>query len=170
MPQRHVAFFRNLNLGQRGSPTREQLVTAFRDASATDVSSFQANGTIVFRASAPQRTVDLVRSSLSEETDWRDVAPVRAAGWVLALVEAIHRVGDHAEVSLYDTRSDFPVALPWRPDRGRVTVVRADRRHAVSVNDQPRTSFATPTLEALLGVPVTSRGLSTVQRLAARLR
>jgi hypothetical protein len=71
---------------------------------------------------------------------------------------------------MYDLRADFPQSLPWRPSRGRVTVVRADRRHAVSVNDLPRTSYATPALESLLGRPVTSRGLSTMPRLAGRLR
>jgi hypothetical protein len=40
----------------------------------------------------------------------------------------------------------------------------------VSVNDLPRTSYATPVLEALLGVAVTSRGLSTLQRLVERAR
>jgi hypothetical protein len=51
-----------------------------------------------------------------------------------------------------------------------VTVVRADRRHAVAVNDEPRTSYATPALEGLLGIRVTSRGLATMRRLAERLR
>ena len=167
---RHVAFFRNLNLGQRGSPTGDQLLAAFEDARATEVSSFQVNGTVVFRASAPVRTVDLVRSYLFVQAEWRDVAPVRPARWVLDLVDASTDVGDRAEVSMFDLRADFREALPWRPSRGRVTVVRADRRHAVSVNDLPRTSYATPALESLLDRPVTSRGLSTMQRLAERLR
>ncbi len=167
---RHVAFFRNLNLGQRGSPTRDQLLAAFEDARATDVTSFQVNGTVVFRASAPVHTMDVVRSYLFVQTEWHDVAPVRPARWVLDLVAASTDVGDRAEVSLYDLRADFPEPLPWRPSRGRLTVVRADRRHAVSVNDVPHTSYATPALESLLGRPVTSRGLSTMQRLADRLR
>src|SRR4051794_12190160 len=170
MSRRHVAFFRNLNLGQRGSPTREALLAAFEEARAAEISSFQVNGTVIFRASAPTHTLDLVRSYLLTQTDYRDVASVRTARWVLDLVDATAGLGEHAEVSLFQARADLPVALPWRPDRGRVTVVRADRRHAVSVNDLARTSYATPELERLLGVRVTSRGLSTLQRLAERLR
>jgi hypothetical protein len=165
-----VAFFRNLNLGQPGSPTRDQLMAAFAHARATDVSSFQSNGTVVFRASAPARTTDLVRTYLVAHTEWHDVSPVRPWAWLLDVVGASTDVGDQAEVSMYDARADFPEPLPWRPARGRVTVVRADRRHAVSVNDLPRTSYATPVLEALLGVAVTSRGLSTLQRLVERAR
>ena len=170
MPRRHVAFFRNLNLGQRGSPTRSQLLAAFEVAGGTEVSSFQVNGTVVFRASAPVSTLRAVRTVLRTEAGWDDIAPVRPDRWVLDLVDTTADVGDRAEVSLYDVRRDFPEPLPWRPARGRVTVVRADRRHAVSVNDMPRTSYATPALEALLGAPVTSRGLPTMRRLADRLR
>ena len=170
MARHNVAFFRNLNLGQRGSPTREQLLAAFEDAGATAVSSFQVNGTVVFRASAPVHTLDRVRSSLLVQSDWHDVAPVRTARWVLDLVASTSGVGDHAEVSIYDARADVPESLPWRPTRGRMIVVSADRRHAVSLNDEPRTSFATPELERLLALPVTSRGLSTMRRLAEHLR
>jgi hypothetical protein len=40
----------------------------------------------------------------------------------------------------------------------------------VSMNDEARTSYAGPALEALLGIKVTSRALSTMRRLAERLR
>jgi len=79
MARRHVAFFRNLNLGQRRSPTRDQLMAAFAAAHATEVSPFQVNGTVVFRATEATRVVELVRSSLARETGWDDVAPVRRA-------------------------------------------------------------------------------------------
>jgi uncharacterized protein (DUF1697 family) len=169
MARRHVAFFRNLNHGQRGSPTREQLLAAFAAAHATEVTPYQVNGTVIFRASEPTRVVDRVRTSLSE-AGWSDIAPVRRASWVRNLVDQLPEVGDNAEISFYDSRRDFPEPLPWRPASGRVTVVQADRLHAVSMNDEPRTSYATPALEALLGVRVTSRALSTMRRLAERLR
>jgi hypothetical protein len=166
MAPQHVAFFRNLNLGQRGSPTRVQLLEAFEAAGAADVVSVRSNGTVAFRSSAPVHTRDLVCSRLIEHTDWCDVAPVRAATWVLGLSERLAEVAGHAEVSFFDSRRDFPAALPWRPDTGRVTVVAADRRHAIAADDEPRTSYATPVLERLLGVPVTSRGAETVLRVA----
>jgi uncharacterized protein (DUF1697 family) len=170
MARRHVAFFRNLNHGQRGSPHRDQLLAAFASAHATEVTPFQGNGTIIFRASEPTRVVDLVRAALAEETGWSDIAPVRRATWVRDLVDHVGDVGDNAEISFYDDHRDFPEPLPWRPESGRVTVVQADRLHAVSMNDESRTSYATPALEALLGIQVTSRGLSTMHKLAERLR
>jgi uncharacterized protein (DUF1697 family) len=169
MARRHVAFFRNLNHGQRGSPTRDQLLAAFAAAHATEVTPYQVNGTVIFRASEPTRVVDLVRAMLAE-AGWSDIAPVRRASWVRNLVDQVGDVGDNAEVSFYDSRSDFPEPLPWRPSSGRVTVVQADRLYAVSMNDEPRTSYATPALEAVLGIKVTSRALSTMRRLAERLR
>ena len=169
MARQHVAFFRNLDLGQRGSPTRAQLVEAFEAAGATDVLSVRSNGTVAFRSTAPGHTRDLACSRLIGHTDWCDVAPVREATWVLGLSERLSAVEGHVEVSFFDTRGDFPAALPWRPDGGRLTVVAADRRHAIAVDDEARTSYATPALERLLGVPVTSRGAATVLRLAGLL-
>jgi uncharacterized protein (DUF1697 family) len=170
MAGRHVAFFRNLNLGQRGSPTKAQLLDAFAEAGAVDVESFQVNGTIVFGSTSPVRTRDQACALLGERTDWGDVAPVRSAAWILRLADRLAAIEGNAEVSFYDARHDFRVPLPWRPETGRLTVVHADRRHAIAVNDRPRTSYATPTLERLLGVRVTSRGASTLLRLADRLR
>ena len=166
MARQHVAFFRNLNLGQRGSPTRAQLLEAFEVAGATDVISVRSNGTVAFRSTAPVHTRDLVCSRLIEHTDWCDVAPVREATWVLELGERLAAVGGNGEVAFFDRRPEFPEPLPWRPEGGRVTVVAADRLHAVAVNDVARTSYATPVLERLLGVPVTSRGADTVLRVA----
>jgi len=167
---RHVAFFRNLNLGQRGSPTKDQLLGAFEAAGATGATSVRVNGTVVFASSSPARTRDRVCSWLIEHSDWCDVAPVRPARWVLDLAEGLKGVEGNAEVAFFDARDDFPQAVPWRPATGRLTVVRADRRHAIVVDDEPRTSYATPVLERLLGLRVTSRGAATVLAVADRLR
>jgi hypothetical protein len=88
---------------------------------------------------------------------------------VLDLAERLAEVEGNAEVAFYDSRRDFPEALPWRPESGRLTVVAADRHHAIAVNDEPRTSYATPVLERLLGLSVTSRGAATVLAVADRL-
>ena len=169
MAARHVAFFRNLNLGQRGSPTKAQLLEAFADAGAREVESFQVNGTVIFSSSSPVRTSARACSWLIRHTDWCDVAPVRSRTWIGDLVSRLEQVEGNAEVALFDTRREFPEPLPWRPITGRLTVVAADRRHAIAVNDEPRRSYATPTLERLLGVAVTSRGAGTMVRLAMRL-
>jgi uncharacterized protein (DUF1697 family) len=170
MSDRHVAFFRNLNVGQRGSPSTQQILDTFTEAGATEVASVRSNGTVVFTSSSPARTRDRVCSSLILHTDWCDVAPVRSGRWVLDLAERLAGVEGNAEVAFYDGRHDFPEALPWRPESGRLTVVAADRRHAIALNDEPRTSYATPALERLLELRVTSRGAATVLAVAARLR
>jgi hypothetical protein len=169
MAGRNVAFFRNLNLGQRGSPTKAQLLEAFAEAGARDVESVGVNGTVVFSSSSPVRTRDRTCSWLIRHTDWCDIAPVRTRVWVRDLVVRLEELRGPVEVSFFDSGRDFPRPLPWRPEGGRLTVVAADRRHAISVNDQERTSFGTPTLERLLGLGVTSRGAATVLRLADRL-
>ena len=46
-----VAFLRNVNLGQPGSPTRAQLESAFLEAGAGEAASFMSNGTLVFSVS-----------------------------------------------------------------------------------------------------------------------
>jgi uncharacterized protein (DUF1697 family) len=167
---RHVAFFRNLNLGQRGSPTKAQLIEAFADAGATEVESFQVNGTVAFTSTSPAGTRDRACAWLTRRTAWSDVAPVRSRAWLVDLAARLSGVEENAEVAFFDIRRDFPEPFPWRPATGRLTVVAADRRHAIAVNDEERRSFATPTLERLLGVPVTSRGAGTILRLAARMR
>jgi hypothetical protein len=124
---------------------------------------------VVFATSSPTRTRDRACSWLIRNTDWCDVAPVRSRAWIGRLVARLEQVDGNAEVSFFDMRSDFPHPLPWRPDTGRLTVVAADRRHALAIDDEERRSYATPTLERLLGIPVTSRGAGTILRLAARL-
>ncbi len=167
-PAASVAFFRNLNLGQRRSPTRAQLLDAFAAAGAGEATSFQANGTVVFTAEDPQVVADRAAASLLPVCGWDDVALVRSVDWVLALEVA--DVGPNAEVSFFDGPARFPVTLPFEAPNGKLSVVVADQWHAISLNRLERTSFATPVLEELLGVPVTSRGTSTMLRLAAKLR
>jgi uncharacterized protein (DUF1697 family) len=41
----HVALLRNVNVGQRGHPSTDDLLSAFAAAGATHAVSFQSNGT-----------------------------------------------------------------------------------------------------------------------------
>ena len=166
---RSVAFFRNLNLGQRRShsPTRPELLDAFARAGAKSAVNFQVNGTIVFDTdndptALAKRAVEL----LTPVCGYDDAVLVRPVDWILGL--DLDDIGPNAEVSLFDGTDDFPEPLPWL-DSG-VTVVRADHQHAVCLNDLERTSGGTWTLERRLGMPVTSRGVPTMLRLQARLR
>ena len=164
-----VAFFRNLNLGQRRSPTRAQLLEAFAREGVSDALSHQVNGTVVFSAPhgrSPQDLADAVVDRLGPVCGYRDVVLVRSVAWLAGL--ALHDLPDGCELTLVDAPGVFPERLPWTPD-GEVTVLRADHLHAVVLNHRERRSRGTPVIEARLGVPATSRGVGTVQRLLARL-
>jgi hypothetical protein len=167
---RSVAFFRNLNLGQRRShsPTRPQLLDAFARAGATRAANFQVNGTIVFEADGDAQALanETVRL-LTPVCGYDDAVLVRPARWILGLELD---TGPSAEVSLFDGPDPFPEPLPWVVPNAGLVVVRADAQHAVSLDDVEKTSGATWALERRLGVPVTSRGVPTMLRLQARLR
>ena len=165
---RSVAFFRNLNLGQRRShsPTRPELLDAFagRRHRATN---FQVNGTIIFEHDGDAQALanEAVRL-LTPVCGYADAVIARPVPWILGLEL---ETGPHAEVSFFDGPDPFPEPLPWDVPGAGLTVVRADALHAVSLNDIERTSGATYALERRLGMPVTSRGVPTMLRLQARL-
>ena len=167
-----VAFFRNLNLGQRRSrsPTRPQLLEAFAQAGATSTVSFQTNGTVIFESGrrSPQRLADRAVELLTPVCGYDDMAIARPVDWLLRELD-LEQVPDHAEVSFFDGPDPFPEGLPWAAPRGGLVVVRADSRHAVSVNDLEGSSGATWVLEDRLGVKVTSRGVPTMRRLLVKL-
>ncbi len=165
-----VAFFRNLNLGQRRShsPTRPELLDALERAGAYDATNFQVNGTVIFRSETdPQTLADEAVRLLTPVCGYDDAVIVRPVPWILELElpEA-----PSAEVSLFDGPDPFPEPLPWIAPGAGVTVIRADSLHAVCIDDVEQTSGGTWTLERLLGMPVTSRGVPTMTRLQARLR
>lgn len=165
-----VAFFRNLNLGQRRShsPTRQTLLAAFEQAGATSAASFQVNGTVIFETDRdPQQVADLAVRLLTPLCGYDDAVLVRPVPWVLDL-ELEDAPG--AEVSFFAGPDPFPVPLPWTPPNGGLRVVHADAHHALSLNELDQTSGATRALERLLGVSVTSRAVTTMLRLRARLR
>ena len=72
-------------------------------------------------------------------------------------------------MSFFDGPDTFPERLPWEPPGRGLVVIRADSRHAVSVDDPAGSSGATWVLEDRLGVKVTSRGVPTMRRLQAKL-
>ncbi len=171
---RSVAFFRNLNLGQGWSPTRPQLVAAYDAAGATDVVNVQGNGTVVFSSSAPRRTTDAVLASLADGPGYADIAVVRAAAWVSALVAGFDeldlRDDEPSEVVLFDARA-LSVDVPWTSPDGRLRILAGDHRHAVT-SYRPSGgggSNAGPTLQQLTGVKGTARSTGTMRRLSLRL-
>jgi len=170
-PAASVAFFRNMNLGQRRSrsPNRPELLEALAQAGATSAVSFQTNGTVVFAPGrrSPQRLADRAVELLTPVCGYDDMVAARPVSWLGDL--DLNDVPDHAEVSFFDGPDPFPEPLPWEAPRGGLVVLRADGRHAVSVNDPEGSSGATWVLENRLAAKVTSRGVPTMRRLLVKL-
>lgn len=155
-----VAFFRNLNQGQTGHPSTTQIVEAFESIGASGVRPVRSNGTVIFEHGEPQTAIAGVLSQLHGAGAWSDLAFARDEHWLADRVDELAAAGDvqFVELSLFD--GELSHELPMR-GKG-CTVVRAGSGYAITVNDTPGTSQATPTLERALGTPVTSRGASTV--------
>lgn len=165
-----IAFFRNLNQGQRTSPSSAALRAAFEERGATGFATHRSNGTVVFEADDPQRCADTVVDLLHARSPWRDVAFVRSGDAIVELADRLTtRVPgplDRAEVAFFSET----FVLDRLPLAGvRSTIVAGGPGYAIVVNDLPKTSQATPSIERILGSPVTSRGASTLIGLASRL-
>jgi uncharacterized protein (DUF1697 family) len=164
---RHVAFLRNLNQGQKGSPSSAALVDAFERAGAVDVALIQGNGTVLFDASSPRECADAAARVLAESSPWHDVVRLRGLEWIVRVVAEMEGlpVPDPrcVELSLFEEGANPPTALPI--DGRRCRVVAGGAGYAITVNERANESNATPTLERALGVAVTSRGLPTLRRL-----
>ena len=68
-----VAFFRNLNQGQRGHVTTAQLVDAFVVSGAIGVRPVRANGTVIFTADNTEECLSTALAQLHGASAWADV-------------------------------------------------------------------------------------------------
>ena len=86
-----VAFFRNVNQGQRGHPSSADLLAALADAGGRDAVAFQSNGTVVFTdAPASETAGDIGAALLARSGVERDVFV--ASLDEIAMVVAAHAV------------------------------------------------------------------------------
>lgn len=168
-----VAFFRNVNLGQPGSPTSRQILDAFGGPAVAR--NFQTNGTVVFRTDDSEAAGRGARRELSEAGIERGFV-VRSLTEVNAIAGELPPADPHDEsarvvVSFFDLPpgSRTPTAPPHGSEE-LLDVRTLDASYAVSVSRRRGTSVgdATSFLERMLGVPVTTRNGGTVQRLVVR--
>lgn len=169
---RHVAFFRNVNLGHPGSPVRTQIEAAFAAAGALEVRSFQSNGTVAFASDAPVRAMKRVatelRAACGYDGDWF----VRRLADLPALAEAEAWSGAGTDV-FGETLTFFGVDpaplpdMPWTNEAGDVSLLAVSKGCVLGVSRERRASPGDPnsTIERLLGAPATTRSRGTVQRL-----
>ena len=173
---RYAAFFRNVNLGRPGKPTRAQFIEAFESAGGKEVASFQAHGNAVFQASGAReaaRITDAARAGLRKACGLEEAIQLRALRHLAALVREDPFAGAPRD-DIYAQCVTFIPAMrrawpegPIIAPRREVEVLARAGGEVFSVirevNGRPGNVNAL--LERLLGVPVTTRAWSTVQRL-----
>ncbi len=167
----NVAFFRNLNLGHRGSPTSDELVAAF--GGPTVARNFQTNGTVLFASAFPRATADQARRALRER-GYQHHMVVRATSELGKIVTETPEAAREENVyrtmiSFFDTEHLPRVELPARSRDQLVELRRLGPGYVCSVCWKPRSKAGCVTgfLETLLNAPVTTRTLSTMRRLIA---
>lgn len=170
---RSVAFFRFMNLGHRGSPVRTQLVDAFEASGASEVVSFQTNGTVVFTADAPVTTAAAARDLLEAEVGYTHPVMVCPLD-TLREIAAFTPLPDgpaFAEycVSFFDPFDPLP-DIPRSSANGLTEIVLLGTDHAVAGVHRVDNRMGDPNghLETQLKVAVTTRTLGTVRRLVAK--
>lgn len=168
-----VAFFRNVNQGQRGMPRTADLLDAFHDADVPDATAFQSNGTVVFTTPDPAATLADVRSSLMARGSAVGEIYTRP---ILFIRDIVSRYRDHLdagrfELTLFQDRQVIvdEARMAEEAHRRRCEIVDHGPGWAVVSNERERQSNGTPTIEAALPVHATSRGFPTLERLVERL-
>jgi hypothetical protein len=165
-----VAFFRNLNLGQARShsPTSSQLLDAFVEAGARAPSHVGANGTVVYYHPTGPTLVRRVAKLLTPMCGYRDMVTVRSGVALIELDRRLRGLGD-GDVVLYDTTPGFDLPTPIETEDG-VIVIALDHRRAITQHrPDSRPTSANPFIASLVGVPVTTRSITTMRRVADRI-
>ncbi len=169
-----VAFLRNVNQGQRGHPSTDDVVASFLLTGAHDVRTFRSNGTVLFSSTDADGVVaDALHALAVRSGAERD-------GFWMPWLEVVNIVGRHAarndaqrcELTLHhggiidveDAESSRTAA------HRRCRIVEVGPGWIVTTNERDAESNATPVAERLSGGPATSRGLPTLLRLIERER
>ena len=171
----HVALLRSVNVGQRGHPSADDLLSAFAAAGAPDALSFQSNGTIVFTARAAEAdgvAQDAVAALARAAGHEREVFTASLAS-LRPLVDEHGSAPDarRRELTLHGGPALEPdsVALLEAERRAHCTMLDSAPGWVVTLNLRDRQSNGTPLVEHVLGIPATSRGLPTLVRLFEKL-
>jgi len=175
---RYVAFFRNVNLGQKGCPNKTGFEAAFTGCGAKWAQSFLTNGTLVFAApsdAAARRILRAARASLAASCGLEEPVFLRRLEQMARLVAGdpfakVDRRGVYRFcVSFFDGKVT-PRGLPRSSNRGDVEVVRLTGGELLSIVRKIGSGPGSPTLllEQSLGRPATTRVWNTLVRLVAR--
>ena len=167
----HIAFFRNVNQGQRGHPSTEDLLAAVHSAGGSDAFAFRSNGTVVLKAESGNDVQSRLRMDAAGPLADRMVF-VRPAS-------LLEQFGPHGgspafgrlEVTVFDPEVQLNdvAAIESASRRGRCEIVAHGEGWALVLNHVDRQSNGTPVVEKITGRAATSRGLPTLLALAERL-
>lgn len=169
----HAVFYRNLNLGHRRSPTRDQLQFALLDAGAERVRSFQTNGTVLMVASDPEAAVRGASRSLAEKSGYNDAALIRTVASLVNVLDSGSFDGHSDERTYRETFTFFdggraPAwSLPWTNARDNVDIIRVTDGLALGVIRKPKNTAGSPTaeIERSTGGVATTRTRGSIERL-----
>lgn len=169
----HAVFYRSLNLGHRGSPTREQLEHSLLDAGAERVKSFQTNGTVLIVADDPERVVSDAAGTLAQGAGYDDAAMVRSVASLREVLDADHFAGHTDERTYRETFTFFdggknPTwSLPWTNARDDVDVIHVSGGVAVGIIRKEKSSAGSVTteVEKETGGVATTRTKGSIERL-----
>ncbi|WP_158934752.1 DUF1697 domain-containing protein [Burkholderia sp. S171] len=177
---KHVAFFRNLNLGRPNCPTKVQFEEAFAAAGAVSASSFLTNGTMVFTTSPgsqPQKVLNRACETLRGTCGLKEPGYIRTIAYLTQLI-TLDPFGEIESNSvhaccvsfLHAAEDSSALQLPLESKRGDVKVLQLTHSEAFSLSVKVGNSPGSPNafLEKLLGIPVTTRSWNTIVRLVQK--
>lgn len=175
---KYAAFFRNVNLGRPGKPTRMQIEAAFAAAGVV-AESFLATGNVVFAAASEtkaRRVLEQARAALRETCGLTEPACLRSLARLTELADLAPFVAVRAEdvheycISFFATAPASRPALPLRAPRGDLEIFRFEEAEAFGLTRlvSGRPGNVNGLLERLLAVPVTTRNWNTVRRILER--
>lgn len=169
-----AGLVRNVMLGREGL-TRDVLLDVIGAAGGSDPRSFLSTGNVTFHAvrSDLDAVVDAIEGGIEQVLGRREIVAVRSVNWLRALVAESHFeqfIRDEWETEVAFLRHDAPPINRDRvADSRRTVLVQINQREILAA--RPRTGGGRPHVNRLLERashrPATSRGWSTLQRLAA---
>lgn len=169
----YVVFYRNLNLGHRNSPNKDQLVTALLDAGAESARSFQTNGTVLLEAPDPVKVVADAAATLERVAGYVEAGLVRSLDVVERATTAVDFAahGDDRTyrevVTVFDAPTPLPWTLPWTSSNDDLDLLHVTDGIALGIVRRRGTGVGNPTgeIERATGGVATTRTLGTIQRL-----
>ena len=167
----HIAFFRNVNQGQRGHPSTGDLLAAVHSAGGSDAFAFRSNGTVVLKAESGNDVQSRLRMDAA--------GPLADRTMFVRPASLLEQFAPHAgsptlgrlEVAVFDADAhlDDVGAIGSASRRGRCEIVAHGKGWALVLNHVDHQSNGTPVIERITGRPATSRGLPTLLALVERL-